>query len=316
MIKDENIIEETNENVDPNDGVVEEKSTSEKMKQSEFAYGAVPMGEAPKKLEAPVMDWKKQTVVSVSTTAMSFLPLILKVYNNKKDPNMPGISYDDCIDILIYKIPDLYILIEKLTRGSKIEQLVIKGKILKTVLPIIPTIKALLKHKKVTANGQFDYMLLAHFITFIVNTAIPNLAVSPTCAYIYKCLFQGAGFNLLASVMMRSNNPIVREIARTIPALDMLFNKFKYIKHTISGTPQGGVETQKTQFTSNANAQPVPGKGIVDAVGSVLRTLGGPGNGYYPGGVYYTPHDYNYGYTSNYNGYQRRPDVMYNGLWT
>lgn len=321
MIKDENLIEETNEKVDPNDGVVENKetkSTSEKMKQSEFAYGAVPMGEAPKKLEPLPMDWKKQTIVSVSTTAISFLPVILKMYNNKKDPNMPRISYEDCIDILIYKIPDLYLLIEKLTKGSKIEQLITKGQILKIILPFIPTLKALLRHKKVAANGQFDYMLLAHVLTFAINTAIPQIATNPTIGYIYNNLFQGAGFNFLASLMMRSQNPLIRETAKTIPALDMLFNKFKYIKHSLAGAPQGGVEAQRTQYNSNSNTQQVPGKGLVDAVGNVLRTLGGP-NPYYGGGVYYnTPYDYNYGYNSRgYQDpyYQRRPEVG-NGLWT
>lgn len=317
MIKDENLIEETNEKVDPNDGVVDSKTTSEKMKQSEFAYGAVPMGEAPKKLEPLPMDWKKQTIVSVSTTAISFLPFILKIYNNKKDPNMPRITYEDCIDILIYKIPDLYLLIEKLTKGSKIEQLITKGQILKIVLPFIPTLKALLKHKKVTANGQFDYMLLAHVLTFTVNTIIPHLASSATASYIYKSLFQGSWFNFLASFMMRSQNPLIRETAKTLPALDILFNKFKYIKHSLAGAPQGGVEAQRTSFTSNNNTQPIPGKGVVDAVGSVLRTLTSP-SPYYGGGVYYSPYDYNYGYTNRpQDYYQRRPEMGGgNGLWT
>ena len=352
MILADDSVKETNVKTDPNDGTVkkekdknqieeikkeekQELNTSEKMKQSEFGYGSIPMGEKPQKLEVSEipMDWKRQTISTISTTLMSFLPIALKYYNSTKDPNAPRISFDDVSDILIYKFPDLYVLIEKLTKGGKLENLITKGKILKIIFPLIPTIKALFKHKENVEKYNFDYMLLAHIVTYVVNTIIPMAMTNKSLNYAYHTFIKGTISNFTISALLRSRNPMCRELAKFFLEFTSMFHRAKTVinngKAQMNGQPVQGFQkdqnyfqynnpngSQKTPTSPVANGENVPGKQIIDAVSAGLKIFTGGGDPYRNGGIYYNQpptYDYYYGrdYYDPYRGYHNTN----NKLW-
>lgn len=287
-------------------------SDSEKVKYSEFNYSNIPKREDTAKVKIP-MTWQKQTLISVSTTIIGSLPLILKMYNNKKDPSMPEVTFSDVVDVVVYKFPDLYALILKLTKDGPFEKIATKAKILFILAPLLGTIKALFKHNEMVQKHGFDYMLFAHIFAFVVNTLIPFIVMNPTLNYAYNTLMKGSIFNLAVGTLMRSNNPMAREVGKTIPALAVLLDKFKFLSSAAKNeflpnqqqNPQmmnnGGYGYGNSQIQQQNPNNPgnVIGKGIIDFVTGMFANNS---NNYY-GGNYYN----NRGYGGNQNNG--------NGLW-
>lgn len=295
-------------------------SESEKIKYSEFNYSNIPKKEDTAKVKIP-MTWKRQTVVSVSTTIIASLPIVLKLYNNKKDPNMPNVTFSDVVDLIVYKFPDLYTLIIKLTKDGPFESIATKCKIGFILAPLIPTIKALFKHNEMVKKHGFDYMLLAHIFTFVVNTLIPYLVTNPTLNYAYNILMKGSIFNLIVGTLMRSNNPMAREVGKTIPALAILLDKFKFLSSAAKNEfipnqyqNNNGMNYGNGDFNQNQmqqNQENVLGKNIIDFVTGLFGN-----NTYNYGGNYYNPRGFGGGvpYGYDYMNYTNNPNNN-RGLW-
>lgn len=308
----------------PENEKTEAQNNSEKVKYSEFNYSSIPKREDTAKVKIP-MTWQKQTLISVSTTIIGSLPLMLKMYNNKKDPSMPEVTFSDVVDVVVYKFPDLYSLILKLTKDGPLEKIATKAKILFILAPLLGTIKALFKHNEMVQKHGFDYMLFAHIFAFIVNTLIPYIVMNPTLNYAYNTLMKGSLFNLAVGTLMRSNNPMAREVGKTIPALAVLLDKFKFLSSAAKNeflpnqqNPQmandgGYTYGNNPQMQQNPNNPGnVLGKGIIDFVTGMFAN---GGNNYY-GGNYYNnrgygvPYGYDYSYYNGGNVNQNN-----NGLW-
>lgn len=340
MIIDENLSQETNQNVNPVDGNIKEeekankkidKEKSEKIKNSEFQYSEIPLQEKPERIDNSIpMDWKRQTITTVSTTLISFIPTAIKLYNQKKDPNYPALSYDDIVDIIIYKFPDLYTLIEKLTKGGKLENIVTKAKIVKIIFPLIPTIKAFTKHKDHVEKFGFDYILLAHIITYSINTLIPMIMTNKSINYAYESFLKGTLSNFAIANLLRSRNPLLREAARIFLELSNMFQRGKRViegtKTQING-PQGtqapfqngpiNYQSAPGYQQMNKEMGEIPGKGLIDAIGAGLRLF----NNQTPrdmGGVYFDPYGYNYGYQNYapYNSYYYDQRNQNKNIWS
>ena len=339
MIIDENLSQKTNENVNPVDGNIKEtnkkdidKETSEKIKNSEFQYSEIPLQEKTERIENTIpMDWKRQTITTVSTTLISFIPTAIKIYNQKKDPSYPALSYDDIVDIIIYKFPDLYTLIEKLTKGGKLENLVTKAKIIKIIFPLIPTIKAFTKHKEHVEKFGFDYILLAHIVTYSINTLIPMIMTNKSINYAYESFLKGTLSNFVIANLLRSRNPLLREAARIFLELSNMFQRGKRVIEGTKNQMNGGTQGNQPPFQNgpinyqsapgyskqlNRNNKNVPGKNFIDAIGAGLKIF----NNSAPrdvGGVYFDPYGYNYGYQNYpYNNYYYYNQRENKNIWS
>lgn len=271
------------------------------------------------------ISWGKQIACTVTTTAISFLPIALKLFNEKSDSNNNPVTFDDLIDVGIYKLSDVYSLMERITYGTLAEKWLAKGKIVKIIFPLIPTIKNIYKQYKNTGNVTFSLELASHIIVFLGNTIIPYLITNPYVNYAFDTLFKGSLQNMIVSNMMRSRNPLIREVGNFIPMAYMMGNKIKNVANTVqteinsknpqtpgipqnlsNGNPPSIYQTKKVDY----NVEDGNFKKMVDGIAHFFQ---GDNRGYNTGyngwNMNWNPNYYD-PYYNNYYGY---PGYNWNG---
>lgn len=285
---------------------------SDEEKKQAFGYAEdVKKAEEGKTTPLPVypISWKKQGLITASTTAISFLPIAVKIYNQKKDPSLPGLTYADALDLLIYKIPDAMMLIERWAYGkeSKAKVLFKLTWMFKHFAPAIPTILNVVKQYKKTGSVEFDSELSSHLTVFILNTAIPWFLTNKYVSYVIEKLFAGSLENFIVTYLMRSSNPLLREIGNLIPVGSMVIHRSKNIIDHMSKETKVESPTGKYGQTNNLNhpyenqnqqdynkAQKSGFEKFVDGLANFVGSNGGNGG-------YATPYNsiYGYGYGNN-----------------
>lgn len=214
---------------------------SEEEKKKQFAYTEdLKKEENKQKMQEKAtypMNWKKQAIVSVSTTAIAFIPIALKIYNSKKDPNYPSLSYADVLDLIIYKAPDAYVLLEQFAIGSKYEKFIVGTKLgwmFKKFAPAFPSIMNIVKQYKTKGTVEFDSQLTAHLTVFVLNSIIPWVMSNKYINYVFDKLFAGSIENFIVTYLIRSNNPLLREIGHLIPLGSIIANRAKNVIDYVS----------------------------------------------------------------------------------
>lgn len=293
----------------PKTGGYSSNTESDDLKRDEMNYDTPKKD--PERLKYPV-SWGKQAVVSVSTTAIALLPIALKIYNKNKDPNMPSLTFSDAVDLIIYKIPDAYSLLERAAYGSKFEKFIVGSKlawIFKGFMPMIPTFKNMYKQYKEKGNIELDLELLTHIGIFAVNTAIPIFFTNPYVGYAFEKLFKGSIENFIVTYLMRSSNPILREIGNLIPIGFMVSNRAKTIIDTVKQEVDGsyavpGKSTDQTFQTEKVDySKDVKKGGFFDMIDKISAKLG-TDSGYRDPYSYrnYDPYGFNRGANSVWGG--------------
>ena len=303
-----NNIEESVENKENlNDS--SDTKTEENLNNKEFGYTKIDGGNRRKLFVVREnMTPKRQAVTTISTTIISSLPALFKYYNSIKDPDLPKLDMGDLRDFIIYKFPDLYLLIEKMAKGSKMENMVTKSRIVFILAPIIPTLIALSRHKERTKNGEFDYMLLIHIITYTINNLIPFIVTNPTVNYAFKVFFGGFGGMLFyaGNLLRSSSNPFLHEIGKNIPMLEFMYNNIRNLVGKVSSKENNNDNNSNLYEKGNQNKDQVKGKDIINGISNIIGSFGRNNNMYgypydYP---YYGRSSYGYGNNNYYNGGQ------------
>ena len=170
-----------------------------------------------------------QAVISTTTTAIALAPIAIKYYNSRKDPNAPKVSYSDIVDLLIYKIPDAYQILKRVTYGNKLQKIVAKGELLAFAATLTPSIKNIIMQDKQKGTVTLNLDLAMHLIVFLGEVVTPFLFNSRHMRDLFTKLVIPGSTTFVMSKLFNSSNPVVREIATTLPLADLMKNKIKYI---------------------------------------------------------------------------------------
>lgn len=207
---------------------IETETGDENLKTPEFAQTKYEKPEATEIKEYPI-PLGTQAIITTTTTAISFVPIAVKYYNSRKDPNAPKISYSDIVDLLIYKIPDAYQILKRATYGNKLQKIVAKGELLAFAATLTPAIRNMFTQYKQKGTVTFNLDLAMHLIVFLGEVVTPFLFNSRHMRDLFTKLVIPGSTTFVMSKLFNSSNPVVREIATTLPLADLMKNKIKYI---------------------------------------------------------------------------------------
>lgn len=205
-----------------------EEKGDENLRSPEFAQTKYEKPEETEIKEYPV-PLGTQAIITTTTTAISFVPIAVKYYNSRKDPNAPKISYADMVDLLIYKIPDAYQILKRVTYGNKLQKIVAKGELLAFAATLTPAIRNIFTQYKQKGTVTLNLDLAMHLIVFLGEVVTPFLFNSRHMRDLFTKLVIPGSSTFIMTKLFNSSNPVVREIATTLPLADLMKNKIKYI---------------------------------------------------------------------------------------
>lgn len=246
---------------------------------------------------------QKQVLISIGTTTVSFLPLVVKFLNKKKDPNADPVTFNDVMDLLIYKVPDLYQILRRITYGKKSEKFVANLKLLAYGATLTPTIRNIIMQYKKKGVCEIDAELLSHITVFASEVIIPLIANNDRVQSIFTRIIGPGVKNFVLNNMINSSNPLIREIASAIPLSTLLFDKARYVYNSASHSINKGEEGKDPIMNNNPLSSSNDKKDktfadkLIDIVGNAISNNNNKGYKY----PYYDRYGTN-NYGSYYNG--------------
>lgn len=282
----------------------EQKTNNDNLKSPEFAQAKYKQPEVTEIKEYPV-PLGTQAIITTTTTALSFVPMAIKYYNSRKEQNAPKVSYSDIVDLLIYKIPDAYQILKRITYGNKLQKIVAKGELLAFAATLTPSIRNMIMQYKQKGTVTLNLDLAMHLIVFLGEVVTPFLFNSRHMRDLFTKLVIPGSSTFIMSKLFNSSNPVVREIATTLPLADLMKNKIKYIASNMK--PEEMKKNSDGSFVID-DGKNVPKEKdkfdkVIDFLSGLINNKGGRYS--YPeygGGYYHNSVPYNGATASGYGG--------------